>query len=98
MNLLGWAMATAVALAVVYGLHDATRGNPLTADSSAAYNALHGTAWAVSVCWVIFACSNGYGGMFLSAPRAIEVYCWIWRHAFVYTTTLQTPPQTMDVF
>ncbi|XP_070194277.1 nose resistant to fluoxetine protein 6-like [Littorina saxatilis] len=66
MNLLvslsGWAIATGVGLAVVYGLHGAANGHPLSEDTSAFYNALHHTAWGACVSWVIFACATGHGG------------------------------------
>ncbi|RUS88829.1 hypothetical protein EGW08_003374, partial [Elysia chlorotica] len=61
-NCVGWAVAAAVALAVVYGLFESTNGHPISTDVGALYNALARTAWGASVSWVIFACATGYGG------------------------------------
>ncbi|XP_046558443.1 nose resistant to fluoxetine protein 6-like [Haliotis rubra] len=61
-NLLGWATATAVSLAVLYGLYNDTNGHPLTVDEAAFYNAMHRTAWGGCVAWVVFACATGNGG------------------------------------
>ncbi|KAK3766956.1 hypothetical protein RRG08_059825 [Elysia crispata] len=61
-NCLGWAVAAAVALAVVYGLFESTDGHPISKEVAALYNALARIAWGTSICWVIFACATGYGG------------------------------------
>ncbi|XP_071119326.1 nose resistant to fluoxetine protein 6-like [Haliotis cracherodii] len=61
-TLLGWAIATAVALAVLYGLYDDANGHHLTVDAAAFYNAVHRTAWGACVAWVVFACATGNGG------------------------------------
>ncbi|XP_076440369.1 nose resistant to fluoxetine protein 6-like [Babylonia areolata] len=61
-SLSGWAVATASALAVVYGLYGEANHDPLTADESALYNSASHTVWGVCVCWVIFACATGHGG------------------------------------
>ncbi|XP_071097623.1 nose resistant to fluoxetine protein 6-like [Haliotis cracherodii] len=78
----GWCVATASALAVLYGLYDVNRGHPVTVDVAAFYNAVHRTVWGASLCWVIFACTTGYGGFvntLLSWPAFIPLsrltYC-----------------------
>ncbi|XP_059140271.1 nose resistant to fluoxetine protein 6-like [Physella acuta] len=59
----GWIVSIAVALAVVYGVHgDITGENPSSIGTAAFYNAVARSAWAACVCWVIVACSSGYGG------------------------------------
>ena len=58
----GWAVALAVGLAVVYGLYENNNGHPVSTDVAALYNALNRIAWGAAVCWVIFACATGYGG------------------------------------
>ncbi|XP_013404902.2 nose resistant to fluoxetine protein 6 [Lingula anatina] len=60
--LIGWMVATATALALVYGLYDVYQGHPLSNDVSAFYNAVSRTAWGACVGWVIYACCTGYGG------------------------------------
>ncbi|XP_013412631.1 nose resistant to fluoxetine protein 6 isoform X2 [Lingula anatina] len=60
--LIGWMVATATALALVYGLYDVYQGHPLSNDVGAFYNAVSRTAWGACVGWVIYACCTGYGG------------------------------------
>ena len=60
---IGWSVALAVALAVVYGLRgDIGAHHPSTVAVAALYNALARSAWAASLCWVIVACVTGWGG------------------------------------
>ena len=63
LNLLGWAAATGIALSVLYGLYDSSGFPDLSKDVSAFYNAIHRSAWALAICWVIVACASGHGGM-----------------------------------
>ena len=82
---LGWALATAIGLAVLYGLSDLL--DPLTvpeinAATKVIYGTFHRLAWAIAVGWVIFACVSGYGGpvdRFLSwkafMPLSRITYC-----------------------
>ncbi|XP_067662096.1 nose resistant to fluoxetine protein 6-like [Haliotis asinina] len=60
--LLGWCVATASALAVLYGLYDVNNGHPVSVEVAAFYNAVHRSVWGACLCWVIFACATGYGG------------------------------------
>ncbi|RUS73916.1 hypothetical protein EGW08_018321 [Elysia chlorotica] len=68
----GWLMAAATALAVVFGLDTKLiADDELSVPAAAAYNAFGRNAWAISVAWVILACSSGWGGFvntFLSWP------------------------------
>ena len=71
-NLVLWAVAFAIGLAVVYGLNIPKRsalppatGVPTTEAMDIAYGGLHRLSWALAVSWVIFACCRGYGGRFL---------------------------------
>ena len=62
---LGWGVATATALAVLYGLEEQFKldGEQLSLTASAIYGGFHRTAWALSLAWLVFACVNGYGGI-----------------------------------
>ncbi|GFR70558.1 nose resistant to fluoxetine protein 6-like [Elysia marginata] len=60
---LGWVASAAIALTVLYGLKDYFNGKEMSLHLAATYNALSRTAWGVSVAWVIFSCSTGYGGV-----------------------------------
>ena len=68
-NLFGWAVATTIALLVLYGLYDSSGAPHLTIGVSAFYNATHRSAWALAVCWVILACATGYGGRYCCASQ-----------------------------
>ncbi|BFZ20623.1 hypothetical protein BsWGS_23662 [Bradybaena similaris] len=60
---LGWIIATATALAAVYGLHGEITGKNVSSVGVAAfYNAVARSAWGACVSWVIIACASGYGG------------------------------------
>ena len=61
-NLSLWAVATACALAVVYGLYEASNGHPVTLSTSALYNAMSRPVWGACVAWVVIACVTGNGG------------------------------------
>jgi len=63
-NLLGWAIATALGLLVVYGPYTEDGSYQMSEAESAFYNAAHRTGWAIALSWVIFACATGYGGRF----------------------------------
>ena len=61
----GWALATAVALAIVYGLMpylNETQVPQMNSFARVSYGSLHRLAWSIAVGWVIFACVHGYGG------------------------------------
>ncbi|XP_041468383.1 nose resistant to fluoxetine protein 6-like [Lytechinus variegatus] len=60
--IIGWAVATATGLAVVYGLYGEFNGRPLSTAENAIYMAFGHFAWAIALSWVIFACHYGYGG------------------------------------
>uniref|UniRef100_A0A1B0CRZ5 Acyltransferase 3 domain-containing protein n=1 Tax=Lutzomyia longipalpis TaxID=7200 RepID=A0A1B0CRZ5_LUTLO len=65
--ILGWMMSSATGLYLIYGLY----GQELNKLGGAAYSSLSHSAWALSLAWIIIACSTGYGGYvntFLSAP------------------------------
>ncbi|KAK7095326.1 nose resistant to fluoxetine protein 6-like [Littorina saxatilis] len=82
LNLFIWGVTTACALAVLYGLSDASNGHPITLPVSALYNALNRQVWGACVAWVIVACCTGNGGFvntILSWPALIPLsrltYC-----------------------
>ena len=61
----GWVIATLIAVAVPHGLVpylDETTVPIIPPFVRITYGALHRTAWALAVAWIIFACTHGYGG------------------------------------
>ena len=60
---LGWALAAACNLAVLYGLYEYNSGKAVESiHVIALYQACSRTAWGLGLAWVIFACCRGYGG------------------------------------
>ena len=62
---MGWVLATAIGLAVVYGMVPYLNETELPVINSfvrVSYGSLHRLAWSLTVAWLIFACVNGYGG------------------------------------
>ncbi|CAB3360261.1 Hypothetical predicted protein [Cloeon dipterum] len=60
---LGWLVSTALALSVVFLIIvPYSEGYVQNALQSAFYSSLHRPAWSISLCWIIWACVNGYGG------------------------------------
>jgi hypothetical protein len=55
---LGWMLCIGCLTALVYGLYD----THLDRIPAAAYSSLSHTAWAISLSWIVIACSTGYGG------------------------------------
>jgi hypothetical protein len=55
---LGWMLCIGCLTALVYGLYD----THLDRIPAAAYSSLSHTLWAVSLSWIVIACSTGYGG------------------------------------
>ncbi len=61
----GWTIATLIWLIAVSGLpSDLNESKASVIDSffRVSYGALHRSAWAVAVGWLIFACIHDYGG------------------------------------
>ena len=62
---LGWIVAGAINMLVLYGPYDMYRRGMHTVwspDVNALYMATHRFAWSVGLAWLTFACSHGYGG------------------------------------
>lgn len=75
---LGWSMSMSIGLYLIYGLYNTT----LDQLGGAAYSSLSHSAWALSMAWIIFACSTGYGGWVnrvlaspLTYPFSRTTYC-----------------------
>ncbi len=63
----GWALATAMGLAVVYGadvekVFFADLSEYTTEAKNIAYGGLHRLTWGVALAWMAWACIKGYGG------------------------------------
>ena len=72
MNLLGWLVAAACCLSVLYGPFDTFNGKHVSSRQVIAlYTALNRPVWCLGVCWVIFACATGHGGMLIAPDKTI---------------------------
>lgn len=58
----GWAISTALACSVMYGLEGTYNGPQTPQWLAVSYNALSRFAFSLSVAWVIFVCVTGNGG------------------------------------
>ncbi|KAH8337651.1 hypothetical protein KR074_002768 [Drosophila pseudoananassae] len=88
----GWVLCLAMIFTSIFALYPAGKWDaeplPLLADAS--YYTLTRIAWPLTLCWIVFACMQGYGGMansFLSSPvwqplSRISYSVYIW-HMFV---------------
>ncbi|XP_035698599.1 nose resistant to fluoxetine protein 6-like [Branchiostoma floridae] len=62
--ILGWLVAAASAVAVLYPTHGQYLGATLhTLSANALYLTVHRTVWAMALAWVVVACHYGYGGV-----------------------------------
>lgn len=71
----GWAVSIACLLSLIYGLYEAD----LSPVTGTAYTSLSHSAWALSLAWIVIACTTGYGGKYtnqnyLNFYRKIEVF------------------------
>lgn len=67
MYITGWLLSSGCLLYLIYGLYN----TELNQVSAAAFSSLSHSAWAMSLAWIVVACSAGYGGYvntLLSAP------------------------------
>ncbi|XP_062125395.1 nose resistant to fluoxetine protein 6-like [Drosophila sulfurigaster albostrigata] len=70
---LGWIISLALLFTSLFALYPAAQSSAvaLTMLEQAFYYTLTRIAWPLSLCWVVFACMKGYGGLadsFLSSP------------------------------
>lgn len=84
----GWLLTLAIFFACLFSLapYDKFDGPKLSLLGDSLYYTLTRLAWPLGLCWVVFACMHGYGGMansFLSSPLwqplsklSYSVYVW----------------------
>lgn len=70
---LGWIIALALIATSIFALYPAAQwgSRQLTMLEYASYYTFTRIGWPLALCWVVFACMQGYGGMansFLSSP------------------------------
>ncbi|XP_068725527.1 nose resistant to fluoxetine protein 6-like [Montipora capricornis] len=76
--LIGWIVATALGVTVVYGIYNSTKkgGTPFNKAENITYGTFSRFTWGVALAWVIYACNKGYGSLvnkFLSASYWIPL-------------------------
>uniref|UniRef100_A0A915HNX0 Nose resistant-to-fluoxetine protein N-terminal domain-containing protein n=1 Tax=Romanomermis culicivorax TaxID=13658 RepID=A0A915HNX0_ROMCU len=62
MNLLGWLGSAILGFGILFGLYDYSKTAQISVLGKAIYGAFARPFWALALSWVIFSCSNGYGG------------------------------------
>lgn len=67
---IGWTCSTLLSLYLMFGLYNVE----LTKIYAAAYSSLSHSAWALSLAWIIIACSTGYGGYVNKILSATIIY------------------------
>ncbi|EDW98154.1 nose resistant to fluoxetine protein 6 [Drosophila yakuba] len=84
----GWILCLAMFFTSIFALLPYAKwtGPDLSTFAEASYYTLTRVGWSMALCWVIFACMNGYGGLansFLSSPLwqplsrlSFSVYMW----------------------
>ncbi|KAL7303646.1 hypothetical protein TKK_0003791 [Trichogramma kaykai] len=94
-NFIGWLLSAACLLSLLYGLYEAE----LSPVTGAAYSSLSHTAWALSLAWIVFACSTGYGGYvnsILSAPLLYPFSRVTYCAYLIHPLTLRLTAMNMD--
>ncbi|XP_017084003.2 nose resistant to fluoxetine protein 6-like isoform X1 [Drosophila eugracilis] len=89
---LGWILSLAMLFTSIFALYPAAQWSapPLPVLEESLYYTLTRVAWPLAICWVIFVCMQGYGGLansFLSSPlwqpfSRLSYSMYIW-HMFV---------------
>ncbi|CAB4059068.1 unnamed protein product [Lepeophtheirus salmonis] len=106
--LVGWTLSTAIALTLIFGLYyiwpidlQCYYSRCFSVVASTFYSAFARTAWGVMICWVIFVCIKGYGGLvnsFLSshlwAPISRISYIMYLTHVHIQTYFYASRKQT----
>ncbi|XP_069125479.1 nose resistant to fluoxetine protein 6-like [Argopecten irradians] len=89
-NILIWISVAVTACVEVYSINGPANGHAWSNGVNALYNAVHRSVWGMCVCWVIFACVTGNGGIvndFLSwklfVPLGRLSYCIYLTHILV---------------
>lgn len=89
---MGWILSLAMLFTSIFALYPAAQWSapPLSTLSESFYYTLTRVGWPLAICWIIFACMQGYGGpinSYLSHPLwqplsrlSYSVYIW---HLFV---------------
>ncbi|XP_017077663.1 nose resistant to fluoxetine protein 6 [Drosophila eugracilis] len=90
---LGWILCLAMIFTAIFALYPASKWTDANASTLAesSYYTLTRVGWSLAVCWVIFACIQGYGGLansFLSSPlwqplSRLSYSAYIWHMFFM---------------
>lgn len=90
LNLACWFFCILITTLIVYGPYTKDDSHIFTTGASTAYYTLFRTGWGIAVCWIIFACATGNGGVvndILSwspfVPLGRLTYCAYLLHPFV---------------
>ncbi|EDW37589.1 GL10441 [Drosophila persimilis] len=89
----GWLLSLAMIFTSIFAMYPASkfRAPPLTILEESLYYTLTRVGWPLALCWIVFACMQGHGGLadsFLSSPLwqplsrlSYSVYIWHMFHS-----------------
>ncbi|KAL9976510.1 hypothetical protein ACROYT_G013819 [Oculina patagonica] len=88
--LVGWCVAIALALSVVYGPYKSIKQPrvPFTKFENIMYGTFSRFAWGLALAWVVYACHRGFGGL---VNRILSAHLWIPLSRLTYTAYLVHP-------
>jgi peptidoglycan/LPS O-acetylase OafA/YrhL len=61
-SFVGWLLASALGVTVVYGLYDYNHGHKYSQAASSLYLTFSSALWGICLAWVVYACVSGRGG------------------------------------
>ncbi|KAH8347525.1 hypothetical protein KR059_012047, partial [Drosophila kikkawai] len=95
----GWVLCLAMIFTSIFALYPSTQSGspPLSTLAESFYYTLTRVGWPLALCWVVFACMQGYGGLansFLSSPlwlplSKLSYSAFIW-HLFIMEINART--------
>ena len=60
----GWIAAFGAGFSVIYGPYTAINDHSWSEGETIIYGITFRIVWSIALCWVIYACHNGYGSKF----------------------------------
>ena len=71
--MLGWIVAFGLGFSVIYGPYSAVNDHIWKEGETITYGVLFRIVWSIALCWVIYACHNGYGSKYKYVKEMIKM-------------------------